>query len=392
MRFARFGLLWGLIAAVGLGLWFWRSHHRVSRAAALAAACFQASSKDNWSRVETLAREWSELDPGPTAAWYWLGESLKRRRRFEEAVEAYSRLELTDPRGLDAASGRMEVLFHGLHRVEEALTFGQQALALSPALAEPQRERIYYDAMTLRRGGLIRGIRRAIEHEVDLPDHYSYLLTVDDLFYRDGPDVVGHWLAADPGNAVLQHAQLAQIAMNARAAELTSANEKTRAEHDAARDRLRLALRGAPGDPCLLAPLLISAQDRADVAAVGELLSQVPDSAADDPLFWRIRGWYSMQTGELEQARQAYQEALRIHPLSWSTRNELSNLLRLQGKSQEAAKEQRLAAEGTRLVNEIRRSGHTRQTDRKFLDAVAKYAQECGELTAANAILRRIGP
>jgi len=392
MKSARTIIICGLLAAVSWGIWVWWSFRRTSRTAALAASCFQEASRNNWRQVETLALEWSQLDSGPSAAWYWLGEARKHQHRFDEAVAAFSRLELTDPRGMDAAASRMEVLFHGLHRVDEALSLADQVLAISPALAEPRRERIYYFAMTLQRGDLIREIHKAVEHQVDIPDHYSYLLAVDDLFYRDGAEVIGRWRRACPGNSELAFAELAQIGMNARAAELTTPNERTRAEHQRAREDVLNALHDSPGVPVLLGYLLISAQDRGDVREVGELLSQVPDAAADDPLFWRLRGWYAVQSGEMEQAEKAYLEALRLHPLSWLTRNEMSILRRLRGENQEAARMQRLAAEGNRLLNEIRRSGRVRQTDRKFLQSVAKYAQDCGELSLANAIHRRIGP
>lgn len=392
MKSARTIIICGLLAAVSWGIWVWWSFRQTSRTAALAASCFQEASRNNWRQVEKLALEWSQLDSGPSAAWYWLGEARKHQHRFDEAVAAFSRLEPANPRGMDAATSRMEVLFHGLHRVDEALSLADQVLAISPALAEPRRERIYYFAMTLRRGDLIREIHKAVEHQVDIPDHYSYLLAVDDLFYRDGAEVIGRWRMACPGNSELAFAELAQIGMNARAAELTTPNEQTRAAHQRAREDVLNALHESPGVPVLLGYLLISAQDRGDVREVGELLSQVPDAAADDPLFWRLRGWYAVQSGEMEQAEKAYLEALRLHPLSWLTRNEMSILRRLRGENQEAARMQRLAAEGNRLLNEIRRSGRVRQTDRKFLQSVAKYAQDCGELSLANAIHRRIGP
>jgi len=59
--------------------------------------------------------------------------------------------------------------------------------------------------------------------------------------------------------------------------------------------------------------LLMLAMDDGDPQEAGRLLALVPDEAANDPGFWRYRGWYAMRIGDLEQADQAYRQALELH-------------------------------------------------------------------------------
>jgi Flp pilus assembly protein TadD len=135
--------------------------------------------------------------------------------------------------------------------------------------------------------------------------------------------------------------------------------------------------------------LLLLAVDDEKPDEAGRLLAQVPDTAADDPVFWRYRGWYAARIGDLEQAEQSYRQALELHPLGWQTRAELANVLRLRGRGAEAAAMQSIATKGSELVAETRRLSHAKDVDSALRKRIAEYAISCKSTEIANGILRR---
>ena len=374
-----------LLLPLILGPTLYRGNPRLQ---ALPAACAKAFRDKNWKNLEASAREWTRLQSTP-GGQYWLGISQKEQGNFDAAFRAFETIPLDGIRGIDAAIERMELLFHYFQLPLPAIQLADQLLKLDPKLAAPRRNLIYFHAMMLHRAELLRQIHTAIEDHSDLPEHYAYLLTMEDLGFRDAEVVTQKWSEATPTSEVLKNTYLARQIRTARTAVLSSSTPELAARYAALQAEILPQLNQLDSEPIALDTQLLLAMDSGNTEQAGQLLSQVPDSSANDPGFWRYRGWYAMRIGDLEQADEAYRQALELHPLGWQTRTEYASVLRLRGRSTEAAAAQSVAAQGADLVAEIRRLPHAQKIPFELLKRIATYAAACDSLPVANGILRR---
>ena len=354
--------------------------------------CNAAANLENWSELEVHARAWTQANPGEAIAWYRLGEALQGQKQYEEAFDAFRHVPLRGPRGIDAATARLEIQFHVLHLPMEALRIADQILSIEPEHADARRNRIYFDAMTMQRSQLTQEIHRVIETGGDLPDHYLYLLNLEDLWFMDGPELVEQWALKSPDSVFLKASQLVQAAKRARAATFTAPGlqadttyQEILAEIDSQGDEFHKV-------PSVLEFQILLAAEKGQLEEVGRLLALVPDEAANDPLFWKYRGWYAIQTGNPDEADRCYLEAIRLHPLSSLARHEYAQFLRTRGRTDEAGQVQSLASRGTALVQETRRLIHLKDAPSKLLQEISRLAGDCREWQVSNGIHRHQNP
>jgi tetratricopeptide (TPR) repeat protein len=378
-----------LLLTGGVGILRWRHQQAVEH---FPESCRSAAGLQNWNALETLSREWLEEAPEEPVAWFWLGESLRFQRQFPEAEDAYRHVALGQLRGIDATIERMQLQFHVFHDPETAMQLADELLAFNSRLADPIRNRIYYFAMTSQRAALLKEIKRAIEVQADLPVHFVYLASLEEIGFRDADVVTGKWLAASPDNQFFQAVNLVHRARNARANWLTSPTAELKTTLDGLLQEVSALHKALPAEPVLLEFLMNIAMDNGNVDQIGELLAMVPDSAADDPVFWLWRGRYALLTSDYEEAESSLARAIELHPLAWQARNEFATLLRSTERPEEAGEMQELAAEGTDIANEIRRLAHARDVQQPILDRIAKFADACEEWPIAHAVYRRRDP
>lgn len=381
----------GLIvcAAAVLGIRQWQIH---SERRGFPARCLAAEQRRDWRGLESLSRQWLRLAPDESVAWFWLGEALRAQHRFEDAARAYQHVPLDRIRGIDAAVERMQLLFHVFHDPVAALEIADRLLRIDDRLAAPVRNRIYYFAMTSQRPALLREIRRAIEIQADVPAHFVYLMTLEEIGFSDADQVTAQWLEHDPDHRFHRTVNLAHRARNARAAWLTSPSPETKGRLDQLIAEVSEAHRQQPRNTVLLEFLMTVAMDHGDADELGRLLTLVPDSAVEDPVFWLWRGRYALQVADIEDARRSLQRAIELHPLSFQARHEYAALLRTRNHPEQAGAVQALAAQGTEIVHRIRRLKHAHDVDQAILDAIADYARQCGDWSVANAVYRRREP
>jgi tetratricopeptide (TPR) repeat protein len=361
---------------------------RQARIDHLAAECPTIARIKDWPRLEARAREWLDLQSAP-AAWFWLGTSLKEQRQFADAGRAFENVPRDGLRGIDAVIERMEIQYHVFQRPLEALQLARELLAIDPRLASPRRHRIHFYAMTMQRPELIREIRLAITHRVDLPEHYLYLISLEDLTFRDAEEVTRGWFEASPHSRLLRQVHAMHRLRNARATALSTPTPDVVQRFRALHRETIAAAEKEPQEPVVLDTLLLLAMDDADVEQAGRLLALISDEATGDPVFWRYRGWYAALNGDSPLAAESYRQALKLHPLAWQSRHEYANLLRLSGETEEAGKVQTLAAQGSALASEIRRLSHVRHASPELLARLARYARDVGDWEVANGIVRR---
>jgi tetratricopeptide (TPR) repeat protein len=354
----------------------------------LSTECATYATREDWPRLEAVARQWTQLHSDP-AAWFWLGTSLKEQLRFGEAKQAFANVPVEGIRGIDAAVERLEIQYHIENRPLEALELARDLLQRDPSLASPRRHLIHFCAMTFQRPELIRQVRQAIDHHVDIPEHYIYLFLIEDLSFRDAQDVTALWTLAAPESQFLRRVHQMHRLRFARGAATSSPTPELMQKFQIVRREIGAAFERSTTDPVVLDTLLLLAVDSGDVDEVGRLLALVPETAGDDPVFWRYRGWYATRNGNYESAADSYLQALKLHPLGWQTRHEYSTALRLDGKVQAAGKQQAVSALGSELSNDIRRLPYIRTAPPGLMQRLAGFARECGAWELANGIIRR---
>lgn len=384
-------LVAGLLLAVAAG-WMARAHWLRRTAFELSLQCYQLSQQAHWETLKSTADELIAIASDDSDGWYWKGEALRQLHQFDESIDCFEKVGLDDPRGLDAASVRMELIFHVRNDPLQAIALAGDLLARDPALAEPRRHLIYFFAMTGQRVQLREQVREAIDHNCDLPLHYVYLMTSEDLSFRDAAELTAVWSRQNAESVLLKHASLAQSARLLRGRYLTDPNETTRTAYAAVLDELRLAVQAHSADTLLLEVLCLDAVDRDDVAAVEHYLSQAPSVANDDAEFQFYRGWYAARRDAPADAERSLREAIRLYPLSVRARNELAAVLRLAERPVEAAAMQRLAAEGAQIIGEIRRLDHAGSVTQELLLQISEFASHCEDFAVSQGIYRRLKP
>jgi len=385
--------LWTICIAVIVVILSWLGystiHQRSQKLSRISTECTSTFRAQNWIKLESLAREWLTIESVPSAH-YWLGIALKEQRHFDEAFHEFDAVSIDGPRGIDAGVEKLEIQFHVHQKPLEAVALAERLLERDKKLASPRRHLIFFHAMMLHRADLIKHVKLAIEYHVDVPEHYVYLLTMEDLGFGDAEEITRKWTEANPDVAEFKKVNTSIRIRTLRANRLKSS--PTQEATDKLTELLVSALpelRELGSDPIALDTLLLLAMDDGNLEEAGRLLSLVPDSAANDPCFWRYRGWYAMSTKDLEDADAAYRRALEIHPLGFQTRNEYSNTVRLMGRAEEAANQQSIARVGSELFLEIRRLPHTKNINSALMKRLATYALDCGATDLANGILRQ---
>jgi tetratricopeptide (TPR) repeat protein len=381
-------LILALIAAVVAGWLTTRAMHIQSQKDNLAQKCAAAFEAKHWQTLETASREWLKLESAP-AAWFWLGTALKGQARYLDADLAFQQVPANGIRGIDAAIEHMEIQFHVAERPLNALPLALRLLERDERLASPRRHLIYFYAMTLQRPQFLREFRQALQFRVDLPEHYVYLLALEDLAFRDAETVTAKWAQANPESQFLQTVHAVQLVRSARNEARQTPSPERRERYDRIRDAFVAAHHEDSPSLMVLDTLLLLAVDRGDLAEVARLLELVPDEATDDPVFWKYRGWYAAHVDDAVQAEDSFRQALALHPLAWQTRHELANLLRRLGRADEAAKLHTIASQGTELIGESRRLPHAQKVSNDWLARLAKYAEDCGDYQVVNGIVRR---
>ncbi len=383
-----------IVATVALAVGGWRARATWLERQATEAeqACALAEQSADWSRLEQLARAWRDWAPQEPVAALYLATALERQGRAAEAAEALQSVRLNGSQDIEAHERLAKLQFGPLDQPLEGLETCEQLLAMDPKNAAARGYKIHFFAMTLQRMRLIEAVREAIDLRVEQPEHYLYLLMIDDLSFRDGLEITSRWLAQHPDSKVLQSAHAVHQARHSRAEALEQPGPDTAAEYAAAQAQLAELLVADPANPAYLEMSMLEAQDNSEVDRLGELLAQVPETHAKDPVFWRYRGWYLSAVGDPEASEQAYRRALELNPLSWQTRSEYASLLRLQQRTREVNAMQRLAADGQQISLAIRHLKHVREVDQDQMRLLAEYAAECSDWQVANGLYRRLPP
>lgn len=354
--------------------------------------CNQAVATEDWERLGEVSQQWIQDAPRSSVAWFFLGKSQHARQSYVEAFESFAHVPLTEPRGVEAATLRLEIQFHVLHQPLLALKIADEILQVEPGNFDARRNRVYFYALTMSRPEMMAEIRKLIEVGGDLPEHYLYLLNVDDLWFVDGAEIVQRWLDQAPDSRLLQVSQVIQRAKRARGRTLDAAGPETLRHYTDVLNEIERMDEECRKFPAYLEFRMLKSSDDGNVAEMGQWLSQVSDSMSADPVFWFYRGWYASRQARLDEAEDSYQHALSLHPLSSKTMHELSQLLRTKGDTLNAGRVASLASRGTSIVLEARKLAHFQDAPPQMFQAIAEWAAECKDFAVAQGIHRHQNP
>jgi tetratricopeptide (TPR) repeat protein len=342
-------LLLGAVAAAAAVPGYETWHQR--RTNQYHAACKRLVTAENWTGLEGVAVAWAGWDASNGDAQMFVAEAAIQQGRTEDAAAALGRIQDDYHGALQALAVQGDLLFTNLNRPYAAAETWRRMLRINPRADVAWQRLIYFNALSMQRRQMLEDIRRAIEHEAEPPEAYTYLLLAYDITFSDGLRLTRKWLDAYPDDPALNVAQ---------------AVYRARYSPDETVEIFGMSLAG-PGDETLITECLEKYPDNLEVLAyhaeravvagdrarVYDLLSHCPVEAEDDPRFWRYRGWYLAENDEFAEAEQALQSALSLHPTDWRSRLLLSGVLRQLDRHEEAAREAQLANFGKELHRKI---------------------------------------
>ncbi len=288
---------------------------------------------------------------------------------------------------------RMELQFGPLNRPADGAATCQEIIKVNPQSSIARQQLIFFLALTLQRTQLIHQIRLGIEAKVEPRESYFYLFFADSLPFADGAELNDQYLLGDP-DSELYEVSAAVFRSEALDASLSlddrdgaQATRRAAANKGSVMEKLLMKY---PHNTELLAHMIRQRIQKGDLAGVVKLLTQATVEAEDDHRFWRFKGWVHAEQNEAVEAEKAYRRALQLHPLDWTTRHMLAELLQQQQRFEEV----KLLREQVAFANQLRRvlqlAPDPRQIAPEILSRLAEYAMSCGDEQVSNALRRRL--
>lgn len=343
-----------------------------------------------WDDLDTVATGWVEWDTENADAWLFLAEAAIRKDDYARAVTCLGMLSDEDPKVIPALIERVRICFEHLNQPLEAVATCERILRIEPRASRAHSRLIFFYAMSLQRRELVRSVRRAIEACAEPPDAYVYLFGADWLLFSNALTVNSHWLESHPEFEPFLVAQAALVASMAPGDKTDPfASESLQGGSETLMNEYLLRF---PDNLEVLAFHLKKHADAGDLDELAELLSRAPVDAENDNRFWRYKGVYHAERGELEEAAEAFRNALKCHCYDWQARHRLSVVLRLSRRPDEAERQAQLAEQGKEIEREIKNLKSVQAASKELLGKMADYALAGGDGEVAEALNLRLSP
>jgi tetratricopeptide (TPR) repeat protein len=383
-----------LAAGLAAGGYVLFSKMQVSR---LAQQCRQAHQAGEWSRVETLARQWLRWDSENATPWIYLADASQQQGAFEQAAEYLNHLPDDDPKTVPALLERTTLLFGPLNQPLEGIATCQRILQINPQVLEARQRLIFYYAQTMQRSEMVRQIREAIRYGTDTRENYVYLIGTNYLVFSNGAEQNHHWLKGVPDHETFLVARALHligtgivgddVSDEPEAPVVTDNRQETLKEHERI---LAGYLDRFPKNLELLVYFLMKASNNGESERAIQLLEQAPPEAEQDCRFWRYRGWLLSAQGQHREAELAYRKALELFPFDYSSHHHLAQVLRQMQRDKEVDYMQDLAFRGNEFRKELLQLPDARSVTVEQLIRIADYIEDCGDQPVADALRRRL--
>ena len=347
-------------------------------------SCLAAYDKLHWEKVESIAREWTNWNANTSDGWLLLGDALQQQADYVGAVNALLMVPETSHKAVPSYLEASHLQFGMAGQPRKGVETCRRILTIEPSCMDAWRRIIFFYAITLERAEMLQAIQHAIRAGGAPREAYVYLVLADHLMFTNGFELASRWSTAQPDDDLFTVARA--IHLN----EILDRAEDQDAEPQSARDARRKSLRDLlsqfPQNTQLLRFFLSQSLLDVQVTQVGQLLAMLPDVAASDSVFWRIRGWYLKEQGQLQQAAEAYRTSLELHAFDWRARFELSEVERQLGNTDEARELRSVGLLGKELRKELVQLPNATEVSPELLKKIEFYARRCGDRGVADAI------
>jgi tetratricopeptide (TPR) repeat protein len=346
--------------------------------------CLAAHNKNDWDKVESIAREWTAWHANTSDGWLLLGDALQQRADYAGAVDALLSVPEESRKAAAAYLEASHILFGPAGQPLKGVEICRRVVDIEPTSVDAWRRLIFFYAITLQRTEMLTEIDNAIRAHGTPPEAYVYLVLADHLMFTNGVELTSRWGAAQPD------VDLFSVARSIHLNETLDHAESQDAEPQSARDARRKLIEGLlsqfPQNPPLLRYFLNRYVQHGQTEEAGRILAMLPEESASDSLFWRFRGWYLSQQGQLEQAAEAYRTSLELHAFDWRARFELSDVERQLGNADEARDLRAVGLMGKDLRKELTQLPNALEVPPELMQRIELYARRCGDRPIADAI------
>ena len=91
-----------------------------------------------------------------------------------------------------------------------------------------------------------------------------------------------------------------------------------------------------------------------------------------------------------QEAAEAFQQSIQLHPLDWKSHHELGAIERVLGHAELAAKHAELGARGKQLEREFMELLNATQADAVLLEKLLVFAKDCGDQDVVDGLTFRL--
>ncbi|RMG34297.1 MAG: hypothetical protein D6725_14525 [Planctomycetota bacterium] len=338
----------------------------------------------DWQRAAAVARRLAVFRTADGDFWLDLADCARELDDAELAAIALGHVPEDDPRHLNALLLQADLLFGELDRPLEAAAVWKRMLQLDPLNATAFQRLIYFYAMTVQRAELVETIRLAMERHREPPEAYTYLVLSDRLQFSDALFRIRRWRKQTPGSEILEVADAYFASQQRRPA--ANGTEIPEVREGSVHPAMQQCLRKYPKNLEVLAYHAEQARLRGDHDALRRILLEAPPEAERDARFWRFRGWLLRLADRLPDAEAAYRQALNRNAYDWRARLELAAILRLSGKTGEAAEQSRIALLGKTLERRLLELPNAAALDGPIVARLYEYARQLGDRQVVRAL------
>lgn len=355
--------------------------------------CQEAMRTGDWTAAQKHATHWTSIAPDSGEPWMQLAETLRRQRKYGSVLDCLNHVPHTSPEAESALIARMELQFGPMNRPADAAETCEAILAIDPKSQIAQQRLIFFLTFTLQRTRLVRQIRLAVDAGNEPMESYVYLFLSDSLLFSNGAESNGRWLLGEPDSELFEVAEAIFIAENldlSAALDDLAGAQQTRRAFARKTAVMKKLLAKYPHNAELLAYNARQHMQTGDVAGVVNLLAQVTVDSEIDHRFWRLKGWVHAQRNQQTDAEKSYRRALELHPLDWTTRHMLAELLQQQERFEEVKTLRDLVTRANELRRTLQHAPNARQISPDILSRLADYAADCHDTQVSDALRRRI--
>lgn len=317
----------------------WRSwnEHRRTR---LAHECRLARSGQRWEELQTLADEWTRLDPQNGDAWMNRGIAANARKEWVQAAENFWQVPDSSPQAIPAMIELSKLGFTHLNKPLRGVEACERILRIDPMAAGARQQLIWFYSMTLQRAKLRQQILEAIERQCEPREAYIYYFLLYTLRSQDAVGLNARWLQGTPDSELFLVASVINLPDPSGSPDSPNPSSTAMDQRLAFEEKTKLQqvdelLTRFPHNLELIAYKAEERFTNGDPSKAMAILKNAPESAAQDGRFWRFKGWLHEANNQLEASIAAYKKALELHPVDWNTMNRLSIVeRRLQNQSE----------------------------------------------------------